>query len=93
MMALAERSIKKMLYQDAETQEWHACPKTQKAAESGPDAERWRESMQVELDTIRDMGVWEEETYLPRGIQPLPCKFVKSSKPRAMDVFHSGSRA
>ena len=80
LMALAEKSMKEMLYQDEESQEWHACPKTQRVAEAGPDAERWRESMQIELDTIRDMGVWEEETYLPRGTQPLPCKFVYKLK-------------
>ena len=57
MMALAEKSMKEMLYQDEETQEWHACHKTQRAAEAGPDADRWRESMQVELDTIRDLSL------------------------------------
>ncbi len=42
MMALAEQRMKGMLYQDEETQEWHATPKTQRAAEAGPDAEQKR---------------------------------------------------
>ena len=41
---------------DKDTKTWHANPKSQRVALSGPDKEKWIESMQVELGSIRDMA-------------------------------------
>ena len=80
LLVFAEKCMTGSLYQDQETKQFHACPKTQRIAESGPDRDRWMESMQEELDTIEKMGVWTEEEYTPAGCKPLPCKFIYKPK-------------
>ena len=68
------------MFLDPANNTWHACPKTKKQALSGPDAERWKVSMEKELDTIEKMVVWKETFYLSKGEFPLPCKFVYKPK-------------
>ena len=79
------------MFLDPITNTWHACPKTKKQATTGPDSERWKASMEKELDTIDKMGVWKETSYLPRGEYPLPCKFVYNSRLRVTDVYLNGT--
>ena len=39
-----------------------------KQALSGPDAERWKASMEKKLDTFEKMGVWRDVLSTKRGL-------------------------
>ena len=65
---------------DKDTKTWHANPKSQRVALSGPDKEKWIESMQVELGSIRWRGAWERVEYTPTDCFPLPRKFLHELK-------------
>ena len=50
-------------------------PKTVEEALNGPDAMKWKEAMEIEMETIRKMGTWRLEE-LPKERQPIGNKWV-----------------
>jgi transposase InsO family protein len=50
-------------------------PETYQEALHCPDSEKWKESIEKELQSLREMDVFEEVP-IPKGVKPFGCKFV-----------------
>ena len=53
----------------------HPEPKTFEEAVNAPDAERWRQAMDEEIESLHANGTWTVED-LPKGVRPIPVKWV-----------------
>lgn len=55
-------------------------PETFQQAIQSPSADRWRSAMDLELETIEQLHVWER-VHLPKGVEPVKSRWVFAHKP------------
>ena len=91
---LANASLQKVLYRDRDSGVLHEQPNTVPEAMKGPDAERWRGSMEKEIKAMSEFDVWEDvlDMDIPKGTRLLGTKWVlkiKNDKDGYVERFKS----